>query len=374
MPHPRSFFSSLKLPIIAAPMAGGASTPGLAAAVANWGCIGSFGFAHSSPDEIEASLVAATRVTSGPLNANFFIFPEYINKPSKQLLRKSLSALKSLPLAADVDHIVPDALPYYPDLERMLEPVWELRPAVVSFHFGLPSSRHLRIAKECGILVGVTATSAEEGRQIQLCGADFIVAQGIEAGGHRGKFNQRGIAAVPDEKQPLLQLLRELAADPIIEIPVVAAGGIMDGYDVHRAVHEYGAAAVQMGTAFLVCDESGASAAAKRCGADMPERGTRLTRIFSGREARGVQNEFMTRMEEFGKQQSPPLQSIEEYTLPFPLQNTLTARLRARAVELDNGEYQSLWAGSEYQRARAMPAAALLDAIHAEYRSCEEHQ
>jgi nitronate monooxygenase len=166
------------------------------------------------------------------------------------------------------------------------------------------------------------------------------VAQGTEAGGHRGTFEPDGV----DAELSLDDLLRVLV--PNVHLPIVAAGAVMDGADIHR-VMGLGAVAAQMGTAFLCCDESGASPAHQAFIRHQHDRGTAFTRGFSGRRAQGIANDFMVAM------QGQP-------TLPFPIQNTLTGPIRQRAVLRNDGEHQSLWAGTAYPKAQALPAAVLM--------------
>lgn len=332
-------FSQLQCPVIQAPMAGGVNTPQLAAAVANAGGVGSFGFAYSSPDKIHADLTATQALTTGPLNANFFVF-QSVALPDAAQQAAALAALKALGLPDDCVLRVPQA-PFFPDLDSQLLPVWQHQPAMLTFHFGLPPAAVLQHAKALGISVGVTATSLAEAKQIEAAGADFIVAQGIEAGGHRGTFEPDGDG---DTELPLDALVRVLVQH--IRLPIVAAGAVMDGLDIHR-VMRLGAVAAQMGTAFLCCDESAASPAHKAFIRHEHARGTAFTRGFSGRRAQGIANDFMATLK-------------NQATLPFPIQNTLTGPIRQRAVQRNDGEHQSLWAGVAYAKAQAMPAAVLM--------------
>lgn len=337
--------NQLRVPIIQAPMAGGVNTPALAAAVTNAGGLGSFGFAYSSPQKISDDLGAAKQLTAGPINANFFVFHP-VPTPSVELQHHSIAALKRLPIAQDLKLLPPEP-PYFPDIHAMLEPVWLHRPAVLTFHFGLPAPEVLERARLAGICVGVSATCLAEGHAIEAAGADFVIAQGIEAGGHRGTFEPDML----DEDLPTLTLVRQLSA--ALRIPVVAAGGLMTGGDVSLAMAA-GAAAAQMGTAFLVCDESGATPAHKHFLLTKPTRGTVFTHAFSGRRAQGLRNEFIEVMH-------------GQPHLPFPLQNTLTSHLRQMAVQHNDGEHQSLWAGRAYAQARPMGAQRLMAVLEQEY-------
>lgn len=337
--------NKLRVPIIQAPMAGGPNTPAQVAAVANAGGLGSFGFAYSTPQTISDALAAAKRLTSGPLNANFFVFHD-VPAPSIELQQHAIATLKRLPYAQDLRMTCPEP-PYFPDLTAMLEPVWLHKPAVLTFHFGLPKPEVLERARLMGISVGVSATCLAEGQAIEKAGADFVVAQGIEAGGHRGTFEPD----ILDDDLPTLTLVRQLSA--ALKIPVVAAGGLMTGGDIALAMAA-GATAAQLGTAFLVCDESGASPAHKHFLLTKPTRGTAFTHAFSGRRAQGLRNSFIDAM------QGQP-------HLPFPLQNTLTGPLRQVALQHNDGEYQSLWAGRSYAQARPMSTQRLMELLEQEY-------
>lgn len=337
-------FSKLSLPIIQAPMAGGINNPRLASEVSNAGGIGSFGFSYSTPQKISEDLLATRALTNGPINANFFVFSP-VDLPEHAIQQKALEALKNLPLDAEYSLSIPQA-PFFPDLEEQLKPVWENCPDLLTFHFGAPSPSVMARARSLGIAVGITATSLKEAKVIEKAGADFIVAQGIQAGGHRGIFNPEDA----DEELTTIELTKQLVKG--CSIPVVAAGAIMDGVDIAKALSS-GAVAAQLGTAFLCCEESGATPAHKEYLLKLHSRGSVFTTGFSGRPARGINNEFIRLME-------------HQIVLPFPIQNTLTASLRQLGVKTNNGEYQSLWAGQDYARTRQLSAKALMGALKEE--------
>ena len=318
-------FSTLPVPVIQAPMAGGINNPTLAAEVANAGGVGSFGFAYSTPQKISDELVATKALTTGPINANFFVFSS-VELPTPSFQEQALTALKNLPIDGEYSVSIPQA-PFYPDIEEQLKPVWLHRPEILTFHFGLPPPGVIEKAHSLGIAVGITATSLQEAKVIEQADADFIVAQGIEAGGHRGLFNPDHA----DEKLSAIDLTTQLVKG--CSIPVVTAGAMMDGADIYNAL-KAGAIATQLGTAFLCCDESGASAAHKDYLLNQRARGSVFTTGFSGRPARGIANEFIRLIQ-------------NETVLPFPIQNTVTASLRQLAAKSNNGEYQSLWAGQD---------------------------
>lgn len=336
--------AKLELPIIQAPMAGGINNPRFAAEVANAGGVGSFGFAYSSPQKIAEDLIATRSLTKGPINANFFVFSN-VDLPAQLIQAQAVQALKNLPMDCEYIVAIPQA-PYFPSLEEQLNPIWENVPELLTFHFGIPPIAIIDKAHSLGIAVGITATNLQEALAIEKAGADFIVAQGIEAGGHRGIFEVNQ----PDDRLSALDLTKLLVKD--CSIPIVSAGAIMDGADICGAL-KAGAVAAQLGTAFLCCAESGASPAHKEYLLKKHDRSSVFTKTFSGRPARGIQNEFIRLMDG---------QSI----LPFPMQNTMTASLRQLATKTNNGEYQSLWAGQDYARARNLSAKELMLALKQE--------
>jgi nitronate monooxygenase len=229
---------------------------------------------------------------------------------------------------------------------EQLEPIWNARPAILSFHFGLPPIGVIEKAHALGIAVGISATSLEEALAIESAHADFIVAQGIEAGGHRGQFDLQA----KDEALSTLALTAQLAKH--CHTPIVAAGGIMNGADIHAALAN-GAQAAQMGTAFLCCDESGTPSSYRHYLLHKQDRPTTLTKAFSGRLARGLENTFTRTMQ-------------TQVTLPFPIQNTLTGPLRQWASAQNNAEYQSLWAGTGYAQVRSMSTKDLMQQLRNE--------
>lgn len=339
---------TLTAPILLAPMAGGFNTPALAAAVANAGGVGSFGFAYTSAEAIAQTLNTTTGLTSGALNANFFVFPK-VSSPPAERVDDAIAALDALTRALDVAVDLttdPPSVPYVPDLALQLEPIWQHRPSLITFHFGLPEPWILDKAKGLGMSVGVTATCLAEAQAIAAAGADFVIAQGWEAGGHRGQFASTEI----DTQLPVLALVSSLTQT--LPIPVVAAGGLMTGTDIANAL-AVGASAVQLGTAFLLCDETGIAAAHRLFLEQEKQRQTVYTTAFSGRPARGLRNRFIDAMS------GQPI-------LPFPLQNTLTGALRRWASQVGDMEYQSVWAGTEVSAIRSMPAATLVQTLLSE--------
>eukprot|EP01033_Poteriospumella_lacustris_P011385 gene11385-8102_t len=358
------FFRSLTVPIIQAPMAGGINTPAFVAEVVKTGCVGSFGFAYSSPQSIASDLRAVATTAPGPIHANFFIFgepPEW----NASLHAQALKELQGIPFAADVTF--PAEVTHVPSLAQSLEPIWQQPPALLTFHFGIPSPDIIHKAQSLGVLVGCTATSRDEAVAIEAAGCDFIVAQGIEAGGHRGTFHPDGVG---DTRLSLLDLLAALQqGTPAVTLPIVGAGGIMTGTDIDRCLRR-GCAAVQMGTAFLTTHESGASLSYKRVllQQDVAARQRKVcfTKGFSGRSAQGLCNAFTEHMKTATEANAAADPTPQRVTLPFPYQNTLTTALRKKAVAMENVEYQSLWAGQRYAACRSVSVRELVASLVAE--------
>ena len=280
-PHPFLQRLGIEHPILLAPMAGAGGTPELAAAVSNAGGLGAWGGAYAKPDDIAATIRRMRQLTQRPFNINLFAGGYETDRkvdpqPMLAIVREAHARL-GLP---------PPLLPLVPadPFAAQLEAVLEERPPVFSFTFGMPSAAQIAALKQRGIAVMGTATTVPEARQLQQAGVDAIAAQGAEAGAHRGSF----AAPFEDSMVPLATLLREICASTAL--PVIACGGIMDGRDIAKAM-ALGAAAVQLGTAFLPCPESGAAPAYKQALLEAKTDTTVITRAFSGRPARGLTNE-----------------------------------------------------------------------------------
>lgn len=227
----------------------------------------------------------------------------------------------------------------------------DTKPAVVSFHFGLPSGEKIRALRSARIRLMATATSVQEANQIAVAGLDAIVAQGYEAGGHRGTFDD----TARDEQLPLGVLIRLLAQQQ--EFPVIAAGGIMDGAGI-AATLKQGAQAAQLGTAFVSCPESAAGAAYRNALREGGSTGTTMTRAISGRPARGLVNRF-TRLGE-----DPACPPIPDY----PLAYSAGKSLHAAAMRNGSAEYAAHWAGQGVAMTRWMAASALVKTLAEEMK------
>ena len=326
-------------PIVQAPMGGGPSTPELVAAVSNAGGLGSLAGSYLTPDQIADAIRRVRALTASPFNVNLFA--------GGHEERGEVDAAPMLALLAEIHAaygLPPPVLPALPSdpFAAQLEAVLEARPPVFSFTFGIPAPEALARLRRRGIMTLGTATTVDEGRLLDDAGIDAVVAQGSEAGAHRGTF----AGPFEDAMIPTLDLVRHLAH--VAALPVIASGGLMDGRDVANAI-SHGAAAAQLGTAFLACPESGASDAHKRAILDARVDTTVITRAFSGRPARGLLNAFITR-----------LAVVQDWILPYPLQNALTRAMRTAAAGRSDAGYLSLWAGQGVARARELPAADLV--------------
>jgi nitronate monooxygenase len=335
----------IKHPIIQAPMAGGPSTPELVAVVSNAGALGSLGSAYSTPEQIATDIKKIRALTDKPFNVNLFAGGYTPESP--------IDAAPMLALLAEIHealHLPPPTLPSWPrnSFAEQLQIVLETRPAVFSFTFGIPEPAAMARLKAAGIAIFGTATTVEEGKMLQASGVTAIVTQGAEAGSHRGTF------AGPFENAmiPTLELVRSLRT--AVSTPIIASGGLMDGRDIAQAFAR-GATAAQLGTAFLTCPEAGTPEAYRRAILTARADTTVITSAFSGRPARGLLNTFISKLE--GK---------EKIILPFPLQNALTRPMRAAAAQLGESRYLSLFVGQGVTRARAMPAAELVQRLVAE--------
>lgn len=327
----------LDIPILQAPMLG-VSTTALAAAVSNAGGLGSIAIGALSANKIAGVVEELHQLTTHPFGINLFVMRRF--KIDVKAIELATSRLA--PWRARFD-LPPPAMPedWFADFDAQLNAVILARPAVASFTFGCLSPGEVARLHAANIYVIGTATTADEARQWQAVGADAICLQGGEAGGHRGSFT-------PDAQRapvPIMDLLRD--ARDVATLPLIAAGGIMTGADIRKFLST-GAAAVQLGSAFLRCPEA-ATSAPWRAALAKGNAATRLTRAFSGRYARGIVNAFMEDMTD-----------IEAGLPDYPVQNILTADLRAACDKAGSPDCLSLWAGVNYAQGRELQAGDLL--------------
>ncbi len=343
-------------PVIQGPMAGGANTPAMVAGVSNAGGLGSLGASLLTPTVLREQVAQIRALSDKPFAINLFV--QATPEPSTADIEQGAALLQ--PVWASLGwESLPIPTKWCENFDEQFAAVLELRPAVASFTFNILAAQQVEALHAAGIAVVGTATTLAEAQAWQAVGADALVASGIESGGHRGTF----LLPQTEATQSVWELAAEVC--PALTIPVILAGGFMHGADI-AAAQKVGAQAVQMGTAFLVTDESGIHPAYKQrlidaakvdaakvdaAKVDAAAAGsqTRLTRSFSGRYARGLDNRFMQVMT-----------AVEAQVPAYPVQNALTGSIRAAAAKANDTELMSLWAGTQVQRARAMPVAQLM--------------
>lgn len=337
----------LAVPIIQAPMAGGPSSPELVTACSAAGALGSFGFAYTQPAEMQKQADDVRAKTGRPFGINLFGWP-LPRDIADNAQRESLAAVAAYYAEMGLPAPEPVRAPYGPDFEAQLAAIAEIQPRVFTIHLNdLPADR-VAALKGRGIVVGASATCIAEAEKIESLGFDFVIAQGGEAGGHRGTYARDPYEALTGT----LALTRAVVR--AVRIPVVAAGGIMDGAGI-AAVLALGAQAAQLGMAFISCPESGAPQPHKDALLAAREDITSITEKFSGKPARGISNRFMREMNARGAAQ-----------LAFPAQNSVTGKLRAAAAKAGKPEFLAMWAGQGLAMSRALPAADLIAQLEAE--------
>ncbi|MFD2444879.1 NAD(P)H-dependent flavin oxidoreductase [Bacillus sp. CGMCC 1.16607] len=312
----------IKYPIFQAGMAGGVTTSRLVAAVSNYGAVGNIGAGYMTPEGLKESIVEIKSLTANPFGVNLFL-PEGINSVSQ----RDIKAMRQYLNVNSDEEFTSLQKKSVNTFEKQLEVIINEKVAICSFTFGLPDSSIVKELKNAGIKVGGTATTVNEAVQLEENGVDFIIAQGSEAGGHRGTFPTT-------EGEPLigtLSLVPQMIEN--VKTPVIAAGGIVNGKGINAAF-VLGAVGVQLGSVFLTCHESGAHEKYKDKIIESNEENTILTKVFSGKLARGIRNEFIDKLMD-EKLEIPP----------YPIQNELTKPLRAKASAESNPEYMSLWVG-----------------------------
>ena len=343
---PRFTLDSLAEPIVQAPLAGGPSTPALAAAVSEAGGLGFLATGYKAAEAARGELEALRAETSRPFGVNLFVpspaggDPTAVDRYARDLSSEAERYGAQLGTPRHDDDAWDDKLAL----------VEEARVAVVSFTFGCPDAAAIERLQGAGAAVWVTVTTAAEARAAAAAGADALVVQGIEAGGHRASF----VDADPAGDYGLLALLQLVAART--DLPLVASGGIASGAAV-AAVLCAGARAAQIGTAFMRCPEAGTAAAHRDALATAEP--TRLTRAFSGRNARGIVNRFLR-------------EHSADAPIAYPEIHHVTAPLRAAGRKAGDADVLNLWAGQAHELARDLPAGELVAALAAEAARCVE--
>ena len=339
--------SLMAFPIVQGPMAGGACTPALVAAVSNAGGLGSLAGSLLSPAAIIEQVGQIRALTDRAFLLNFFV--QETPKPSQAEIQAGVELLRPVWEGLGWSEL-PIPQQWCQDFDAQFEALLAIEPAAASFTFGILTESQVERLHSAGIAVIGTVTTLDEALAWETVGADAVVASGVEAGGHRGTF-----IGAQEEATLSARVLWPQVADAV-KIPVIAAGGIMTGVDIGEAL-ALGARAVQMGTAFLVTDESGIHPVYKKMLLSGAHLTTRLTRSFSGRYARGVENRFMEQMK-----------SVELQVPAYPVQNALTASIRSAAAASGDPGLMSMWAGAQVGRARALSVAQLMQTLVAEMR------
>ena len=340
------------LPIIQAPMAG-VSTPAMAAAVSNAGGLGSIGVGATNADGARKMIENLQDLTNKPFNVNVFTHRPAKGDPERE--RAWLNALKPVfeQFGGEPPTTIGEIYTSFVADQAMLNLLVETRPAVVSFHFGLPPAPAIARLKAAGIVLFSTATTLDEAEQAVAAGVDAIVAQGYEAGGHRGVFDPDA----PDSRLGVAVLTRLLVRR--ISTPVIAAGGLMDGEGV-AAMLDLGAEAAQLGTAFIACPESSADPYYREALLGPGASATEMTALISGRAARCLPNRFTALKHGALKGLRPP-----DYPIAYDAGKALAAAARARG----EGGFAAQWAGQGAPLARVMPAAELVRTMADELRA-----
>lgn len=342
----------LRGPLVLAPLAGGPGTPELVAAVCNRGALGSFGAAYSNPVAIGEFVAQVRELTAKPFAINLFIpTPDPVIDPSLAMNALRATAKYRTELEIPVPLVTP---PFAQNFDRQFEAVLAAKPAALSFVFGLLPANYLKECRTRGIVTIGTATTEQEALELEASGVDAVVVQGVEAGGHRGIFS----STQEDPQISTRDLVKKCAK---LKIPILAAGGLMNGADISRVL-EAGAVAAQLGTAFLLCEEAGTSAPYRERLQSSMGKKTALTRAFSGRLARGLENRFLREMAE-----------QQNAILPFPAQNKFTRDIREASVQKGSAEFLSLWAGMGVDKIRELSAGELVEQLFLEIKSSVTH-
>ncbi|MBS4209442.1 nitronate monooxygenase [Bacillus sp. FJAT-50079] len=336
-------------PIIQAPMAGGVTTSSLVSAVSNHGGLGMIGAGYMSPGQIREQIKDVRKLTANQFGINLFVPNEFTVKENDIVISNQLLQPIRDQLNIKQENVkLPSPKEYFHIFHEQIQVIIEEKIPVCSFTFGIPSKEVISALKQKGIILIGTATTVKEAIEVEKSGMDIVVVQGSEAGGHRGNF----ISSAEDGMIGLMSLIPQVVDH--VSIPVIAAGGIMDGRGVMAAIC-LGAKAVQMGTAFLTCSESGAHQMHKDAILNSDEDETAVTRAFSGKWARGIKNQLIREMQDF------------EVDFPvFPIQNTLTQSIRKASSKQNNCEFMSLWSGQSPRLAKNQSVESLINAIISE--------
>ncbi|MEY4561817.1 MAG: hypothetical protein RLZZ618_1094 [Pseudomonadota bacterium] len=334
-----SGFLGSRLPLIQAPMAGSQNSR-LAIAVCRAGGLGSLPCAMLSPQALHAELTLMAEGTDQPYNVNFFAHQTPAADPAREAAWQALFAPyhQAFGIAPPAAGAGVARLPFSAEYADVLA---RFKPRVVSFHFGLPSAALIERVKRWGATVLSSATTVEEARWLEAHGADAVIAQGLEAGGHRGHFLSHDLGRQCGTIALLPQIIDS------VRLPVIAAGGLADARGV-RAAMALGATAVQVGTAYLLCHEATTSAVHRRALQEAESGDTRLTNVFTGRPARGIINRLMRE-----------LGTLNDAAPAFPSTSSALAALRPHAEASGSSDFSPLWAGQQFAACQATDAASI---------------
>ncbi|WLR61911.1 NAD(P)H-dependent flavin oxidoreductase [Guptibacillus hwajinpoensis] len=320
---------NIEYPIVQAGMAGGVTTPQLVASVSNTGGLGSLGAGYMTPDQMRVAIKEIKQITTRAFAVNLFIPEE--DHSSNEVVEKTKQVLQRYAAKLGIEDYSYTEKPFSAlkkEYKEKLKILIEEDVPVCSFTFGLPSKEEVQQLKRKGIILIGTATTVNEAIINEESGMDLVVMQGAEAGGHRGTFDSEVDSSLVGISSLIPQTV------DAIKIPVIAAGGIMDGRGI-LSMLVLGAEAVQMGTAFVTCEESGAHPLHKQAILTSTEEQTMITPVFSGKSARGIKNDFIIEMTESNIPMLPG----------YPVLNTLTKEIRKQAAVQNHPEWMSLWSG-----------------------------
>jgi nitronate monooxygenase len=338
-------------PILQAPMAG-SSSAALVAAVSNAGGLGSFGAAPLAPAALKDLIQEIRQLTDKPFNINLFATETEQVEPDLQPSEEFAALLRHFHRESELSDTLPGPRKLFGPADEQLAVLIEEKVPVISFHFGV-EQHQVEAIHRAGLKVICTATTLAEAKHLDSLGVDAIIAQGSEAGGHRGTY-------LGDPKQALigtLALVPQIV--DAVSVPVIAAGGIMDGRGI-VACAALGASAVQMGTAFLGCKEISLAPAWRLQLSTANPSDTTVTSAVPGKPARGIQNRFISEVE-----------LLNEPLLPYPLHYSMSRDLRKKAGETDNSDFLVMWSGQGIGMYRSLPAADLIAELLSEIKSVQ---